>query len=138
MSGSAGLRYFAQRAQYQAKAQIRQTIQRRAQSTIPPNVAPQPELQQSLFQRLWTSEVGIKTVHFWYVQAKKMVPEDESERSWREARDHCTGNTINSSRNQIHSSRSTSWTNVCLRQQSYGSSLHQIYCNLLTPDLNRV
>lgn len=25
--------------------------------------------QQSTFQRLWNSPVGVKTVHFWYVKA---------------------------------------------------------------------
>jgi hypothetical protein len=39
----------------------RQQIFRRGQTTAATEKPP----QQSLFQRLWTSEVGIKTVHFW-------------------------------------------------------------------------
>ncbi|KAK5944922.1 hypothetical protein PMZ80_002124 [Knufia obscura] len=64
MSARAGLRFFTQRAQFQARSQFRQTAQRRAQGTAH-NPAAEPLPPQSLFQRLWTSEVGIKTVHFW-------------------------------------------------------------------------
>ncbi|KAK5076593.1 hypothetical protein LTR64_005928 [Lithohypha guttulata] len=69
MSSRVGLRYLVQQtsrqAQFQTRSQIRQTVQRRAQTTAANPAVETPAQPQSLFQRLWTSEVGIKTVHFW-------------------------------------------------------------------------
>ena len=69
MSSRLGMR-FAHQASRQSTTgfttNIRSSIFRRFQGTAAPaaeTVAPPP---QSAFQRLWTSEVGIKTVHFWY------------------------------------------------------------------------
>ncbi|KAL9624688.1 MAG: hypothetical protein Q9160_001042 [Pyrenula sp. 1 TL-2023] len=65
MTSRAGLRLFSQSARPQfLRTPLRQrqhfkTV-RRYQSTEATSTQP-----QSLFQRLWTSEVGIKTVHFW-------------------------------------------------------------------------
>jgi len=68
MSVRAGLRFSQQtfrQSQSQIRSQFRQTCQRRTQGTARnPAVDAAPE--QSFFQRMWTSEVGIKTVHFWY------------------------------------------------------------------------
>lgn len=67
MSGRAGLRFSQQTArqtQFQLRSQFRQTFQRRTQGTATNPAVEAPP--QSLLQRLWTSEVGIKTVHFWY------------------------------------------------------------------------
>ena len=47
--------------------QHRNQIFRRYQQTVAgtPTVEGAPAAHQSLLQRLWTSEVGVKTVHFW-------------------------------------------------------------------------
>jgi hypothetical protein len=42
----------------------RQSFFRRFASAAP---AVEGAPSQSIFQRLWTSPVGVKTVHFWYV-----------------------------------------------------------------------
>ncbi|KIW10302.1 hypothetical protein PV08_11264 [Exophiala spinifera] len=70
MSARFGLR-FAQNSARQTSSfttrtpfQFRNTIFRRWQGTAT-NPAVDAAPQQSLLQRLWTSEVGIKTVHFW-------------------------------------------------------------------------
>ena len=61
MTSRAGLR-FAQFTRA-ARASFRQPIGRRFQTT---DAAAAPE--QTTFQRLWNSPIGIKTVHFWYAQ----------------------------------------------------------------------
>ncbi|RMZ81409.1 hypothetical protein DV738_g2192, partial [Chaetothyriales sp. CBS 135597] len=66
MSARTGFRHFAQSSRqsaFRTPFQTRQTIFRRGQTTTANAAAEAPK--QSLFQRLWTSEVGIKTVHFW-------------------------------------------------------------------------
>lgn len=71
MSARAGLRFFAQQSsrqsQFNARSQFRQYFQRRAQTTASNPAAETAAPQQSFLQRIWTSEVGVKTVHFWYV-----------------------------------------------------------------------
>ncbi|KAH0846883.1 Mitochondrial pyruvate carrier 2 [Fonsecaea pedrosoi] len=66
-----GLRFAQQTARQsttsftsRAPFQLRNPVFRRWQGTAA-NPAVEGAPQQSLFQRLWTSEVGIKTVHFW-------------------------------------------------------------------------
>lgn len=69
MSARAGLRLFSQQTSRQTHSQIRsqfrQTFQRRKQTTAAHGAEPVAPPPQNIFQRLWTSEVGIKTVHFW-------------------------------------------------------------------------
>jgi len=68
MSARFGMRFAQQSARQSAYKpfQFRQQIFRRWQGTAAnPAVEGAPAQPQSLFQRLWTSEVGIKTVHFW-------------------------------------------------------------------------
>jgi hypothetical protein len=65
MSSRVGLRFVTNTSRhtlYRSPFKTRQTVFRRQAATV----AETP--QQSVFQRLWTSEVGIKTVHFWYVR----------------------------------------------------------------------
>ncbi|OAP56751.1 hypothetical protein AYL99_08863 [Fonsecaea erecta] len=71
MSARFGLRFAQQTARQsttsftsRAPFQLRNSVFRRWQGTAA-NPAVEGAPQQSLFQRLWTSEVGIKTVHFW-------------------------------------------------------------------------
>jgi hypothetical protein len=65
MSSRVGLRFVTNTSRqtlYRSPFKTRQTVFRRQAATV----AETP--QQSVFQRLWTSEVGIKTVHFWYAR----------------------------------------------------------------------
>ncbi|EXJ63594.1 uncharacterized protein A1O5_11355 [Cladophialophora psammophila CBS 110553] len=71
MSARFGLRFAQQTARQSTTSfasrtpfQLRNPVFRRWQGTAA-NPAVEGAPQQSLFQRLWTSEVGIKTVHFW-------------------------------------------------------------------------
>ena len=67
MSSRVGLRFYSQWARsaaVRAPFRNRQALGKRFQTTDATTPAPPP---QNLFQRLWTSEVGVKTVHFWYV-----------------------------------------------------------------------
>ncbi|KAL2429066.1 hypothetical protein ABEF95_002596 [Exophiala dermatitidis] len=70
MSARFGLRFgFAQQWSRQTASRFtqfkaRNPIFRRYQGTTA-NPAVEAPSQQSVWQRLWTSEVGIKTVHFW-------------------------------------------------------------------------
>lgn len=71
MSARAGLRLFTHTSRQSAfrapfRTTTKETVFRRHQTTAtnPATAAAQP---QSIFQRLWTSEIGIKTVHFWCV-----------------------------------------------------------------------
>ena len=65
MSSRVGLRF--SQSFRQSLFRTRDTIFRRHQPTAAnPAVEGAPAQKQSLFQRLWTSEVGVKTVHFWY------------------------------------------------------------------------
>ncbi|EXJ86449.1 hypothetical protein A1O3_03400 [Capronia epimyces CBS 606.96] len=68
MSARFGLR-FAQQSPRQFVSrtpfQARNPIFRRYQGTAANPAVESPVQQQSVWQRLWTSEVGIKTVHFW-------------------------------------------------------------------------
>jgi hypothetical protein len=68
MSARFGMR-FAQGARQpftsRTHSHFRQVFKRWQGTAANPAVEGAPA-QQSLFQRLWTSEVGIKTVHFWY------------------------------------------------------------------------
>jgi len=70
-----GLRFFSQSSRQtatRAPLRTKQQIFRRHESTA---AAPSPDApQQSLLKRLWTSEVGIKTVHFWYVSNYANLP----------------------------------------------------------------
>jgi CRISPR/Cas system endoribonuclease Cas6 (RAMP superfamily) len=68
MPARVGLRTFAQHPSRQAavRAPLRQFIRRQQTTAAAPAVEGAPS--QSLLRRLWTSEVGVKTVHFWYVQ----------------------------------------------------------------------
>ncbi|KAI1617490.1 hypothetical protein EDD37DRAFT_620162 [Exophiala viscosa] len=72
MSARFGMRFAQQTARQTSSTasrtpfQFRNTIFRRYQGTAAnPAVEGAPAAQQSIFQRLWTSEVGIRTVHFW-------------------------------------------------------------------------
>ncbi|KAL2050372.1 hypothetical protein ABVK25_009344 [Lepraria finkii] len=60
MSSRAGLR-FLQSSRF-ARASFKKNIGRRYQ-TADATAAPTP--QQSTFQKLWNSPIGVKTVHFW-------------------------------------------------------------------------
>lgn len=60
MFSRVGLRFFASGRQSFARSGLRNAFKR--QQTTAAEAPP-----QSMFQRLWTSEVGIKTVHFWWV-----------------------------------------------------------------------
>ncbi|KIW26718.1 uncharacterized protein PV07_06529 [Cladophialophora immunda] len=71
MSARFGLRFAQQTARQsttsftsRAPFQLRNPVFRRWQGTAA-NPAVEGAPPQSLFQRLWTSEVGIRTVHFW-------------------------------------------------------------------------
>jgi hypothetical protein len=69
MSARFGLRFAQQTTRQQTASsafttKVRNPIFRRWQGTAS-NPAVEGAAPQSLFQRLWTSEVGIKTVHFW-------------------------------------------------------------------------
>jgi len=66
MPARAGLRLFSQ-ASRNAPFRTRQTIFRRHNTTAGVNTGPieAPTAPQNIFQRMWTSEVGVKTVHFW-------------------------------------------------------------------------
>ncbi|EXJ80251.1 hypothetical protein A1O1_08393 [Capronia coronata CBS 617.96] len=68
MSARFGMR-FAQQSTRQFAARTpfkaRNPVFRRYQGTAANPAVEAPAPQQSLWQRLWTSEVGIKTVHFW-------------------------------------------------------------------------
>lgn len=71
MSARAGLRFFsntARQSAFRAPFRNQQQAFRRYQGTVATE-AP----SQNIFQRLWTSEVGIKTVHFWYVDSCLLV-----------------------------------------------------------------
>lgn len=66
MSSRVGLRF--SQSFRQTLSRTRQTVFRRHQGTTAnPAVEGAPAQPQSIFKRLWTSEVGVKTVHFWYV-----------------------------------------------------------------------
>ncbi|KAJ9611998.1 hypothetical protein H2200_003593 [Cladophialophora chaetospira] len=68
MSARFGLRFGQQSARQVAYKpfRFRQQIFRRWQGTAAnPAVEGAPAQPQSFFQRIWTSEVGVKTVHFW-------------------------------------------------------------------------
>jgi hypothetical protein len=69
MSARFGLRFAQQTARQpfasRTPFQFRQAFKRWQGTAANPAVEGAPAQQQSLFQRLWTSEVGIKTVHFW-------------------------------------------------------------------------
>lgn len=70
MSSRVGLRFLSNSSRqtfYQSAFKTRQTSFRRHAATVADTT------QQSVFQRLWTSEVGVKTVHFWY--ARPTIPE---------------------------------------------------------------
>ncbi len=63
MSSRAGLRLF--QLSRATKTPFRKPLGRRYQAV---DAAPTPHTQ-SMFQRLWNSPVGVKTVHFWYVHS---------------------------------------------------------------------
>ncbi|KKY15548.1 hypothetical protein UCRPC4_g06288 [Phaeomoniella chlamydospora] len=66
MSSRVGLRFYSQAARsaaVRAPFRHRQAIGRRFATTDATASPAQP--QESIFKRLWTSEVGVKTVHFW-------------------------------------------------------------------------
>jgi hypothetical protein len=68
MSSRVGLRLLSRAHQFTLRArQQRAQIFRRYQQTVAgtPTVEGAPAAHQSIVQRLWTSEVGLKTVHFW-------------------------------------------------------------------------
>ncbi|OCT54835.1 Mitochondrial pyruvate carrier 3 [Cladophialophora carrionii] len=69
MTARFGLRFAQQTARQpfasRTPFQFRQAFKRWQGTAANPAVEGAPAQQQSLFQRLWTSEVGIKTVHFW-------------------------------------------------------------------------
>jgi hypothetical protein len=71
MSSRVGLRFFQNSRAAFRNAQRRFGAGRRFQSSD----APAAE-QQTTFQRLWNSPIGVKTVHFWYVvyPALKYIP----------------------------------------------------------------
>lgn len=56
--------------------QQRTQIFRRYQQTVAgtPTVEGAPGAKQSILQRLWTSEVGLKTVHFWLAGTTIPIP----------------------------------------------------------------
>jgi hypothetical protein len=64
MFSRAGLRFFASGRQSVARPGLRNAFKRQ-QTTASNPAAEAPK--EGVFQRLWTSEVGIKTVHFWCV-----------------------------------------------------------------------
>lgn len=64
MSHRAGLRAF-QASLRQVNAQFRQRIQQRAQTTAANPAVGAAPVQESWFQRMWNSPIGLKTVHFW-------------------------------------------------------------------------
>jgi len=64
MSARAGLRFVSQSTRQTAFRRTQQQIFRRHQTTAT-NPAVEGAPSQNIFQRLWTSEVGVKTVHFW-------------------------------------------------------------------------
>jgi len=69
MSARFGMRFAQQGARQpfasRTHSHIRQIFRRWQGTAANPAVEGAPAQPQSLFQRLWTSEVGIKTVHFW-------------------------------------------------------------------------
>ena len=64
MFSRVGLRFFASGRQSAARSGLRNAFKRQQTTASNPAAEAPP---QSIFQRLWTSEVGIKTVHFWWV-----------------------------------------------------------------------
>lgn len=72
MSARLGMRFGAAlRPQFHAQPHLR-FAQRRVQSTAAGDAT--ATTQQSYFQRLWQSEVGPKTVHFWAPIMKVLPP----------------------------------------------------------------
>jgi hypothetical protein len=67
MFSRAGLRFWTSARQSAARPTLRNAFKRQQTTTAGATGAEIPKPEQSFFQRLWTSEVGIKTVHFWYV-----------------------------------------------------------------------
>jgi len=67
MSARFGMRFAQQSTRQSAYKpfQFRQIFRRWQGTAASPAVEGAPAQPQSLFQRLWTSEVGVKTVHFW-------------------------------------------------------------------------
>lgn len=64
MFSRTGLRFFASARQQFARPGLRNAFKRQQTTASNPAAEVPP---QGVFQRLWTSEVGIKTVHFWCV-----------------------------------------------------------------------
>ena len=67
MTSRAGLRFFANTTrQSQTHTFIRDTFRSRNAFRRHQTTTAAPAETQSFAQRMWTSEVGVKTVHFWY------------------------------------------------------------------------
>lgn len=74
MFSRAGLRFFASGRQSVARpSSLRNAFFKRQQTTASNPAAAAEAAPQSVFQRLWTSEVGIKTVHFWCVYLRAFL-----------------------------------------------------------------
>ena len=73
MSSRVGLRFVSQSSRQAAiRAPFRQQIRKAQTVAGTPTVEGAPA-KESLLTRLWTSEIGVKTVHFWYVEQSKCV-----------------------------------------------------------------
>jgi len=69
MSARAGLRFFSQTSRQstiRAPFRSQNTFRRHNTTAAQPTVEIPTPVKQNIFQRLWTSEVGVKTVHFWW------------------------------------------------------------------------
>ena len=73
MSARAGMRFSAAALRQNFQPQVRM-MQRRFQSTAASSDATATQAQGSYMQRLWNSEVGPKTVHFWAPIMKVRYP----------------------------------------------------------------